>query len=316
MSSRRGQLARAGRGRRRSRSTRRRRAGRPRRAGRAPARDSKRRLARPPDRDRQVVDDAAASTIAARWRPASPPQVRWIDLGAGLGRVLARQDAVRLDLGVEPRRAVRDRPTAMTIVRDGWRPVSAWMVAAQRSAISGRRATTTRFITLVRAAMWRAGSPSIVGRQVLARPRSGRARSRSRRCCARAPASAASARRSGIGRVDGHRRRRLRSGASAARRARAARRRRPDPTSRRRSSGSRAPGRPAQASMIGSTMPHASSTSSARVNSEASPRQRVEDQRLVGVGRVDAERRAVGEVHRHRRGRRAEARAPWPRTAA
>ena len=39
----------------------------------------------------------------------------------------------------------------MTIVRDGCRPVSAWIVAAQRSASSGRRATTTRFITLVRA---------------------------------------------------------------------------------------------------------------------------------------------------------------------
>ena len=40
----------------------------------------------------------------------------------------------------------------MTIVRDGSRPVSAVIVAAQRSASSGRRATMTKFITLVLAA--------------------------------------------------------------------------------------------------------------------------------------------------------------------
>jgi hypothetical protein len=39
----------------------------------------------------------------------------------------------------------------MTIVRDGSRPVRACIVAAQRSASSGRRATMMRFITLVRA---------------------------------------------------------------------------------------------------------------------------------------------------------------------
>jgi len=43
----------------------------------------------------------------------------------------------------------------MTIVRDGWRPVRLWIVAAVRSPTSSRRATTTRFITLVRAATWR-----------------------------------------------------------------------------------------------------------------------------------------------------------------
>ena len=49
----------------------------------------------------------------------------------------------------------------MTIVRDGWRTVRNWIVAAQRSASSGRRATTTRFMTLVRAATWRVLSPSV-----------------------------------------------------------------------------------------------------------------------------------------------------------
>ena len=102
-------------------------------------------------------------------------------------------------------------------------------------------------------------------------PRSGSSsRLDARRCCGPAPTSAGPARPILAGRVD-----RpsvdLRSGASAARRARAARRPRPVPTSRRRSSGSRGAGASAHASMIGSTMLHASSTSSARVNSEASP---------------------------------------------
>jgi hypothetical protein len=46
-------------------------------------------------------------------------------------------------------------------VREGWRPVSCWIVAAHRSPISGWRAMTTRFITLVRAAMCRPGSSPI-----------------------------------------------------------------------------------------------------------------------------------------------------------
>ena len=67
---------------------------------------AERRLAGPPHRDRQVVDEQrlddrpeVASRVAARGQ---------VDhLGAGLGRVLAGQDAVRLDVGVDPRRAVR-----------------------------------------------------------------------------------------------------------------------------------------------------------------------------------------------------------------
>ena len=48
-------------------------------------------------------------------------------------------------------------------VREGCRPMSCWMIAAACSPISGRRATTTRFITLVRArdvAFLDAGRPS------------------------------------------------------------------------------------------------------------------------------------------------------------
>ena len=74
-----------------------------------------RRLARPPDRDRQVVDDERRRDRGQV--PAGLAAAGHVDrLGAGLRRVLPRQDAVRLDPGVEPRRAVRigrlddDRP--------------------------------------------------------------------------------------------------------------------------------------------------------------------------------------------------------------
>jgi len=47
----------------------------------------------------------------------------------------------------------------MISVREGWRPVRAEIVVAQRSPVSGRRAMTTRFITLVLAATWRSSTP-------------------------------------------------------------------------------------------------------------------------------------------------------------
>jgi hypothetical protein len=49
------------------------------------------------------------------------------------------------------------------IVREGWRPVSPSTTDATRSPISPRPATTTRFITLERAATRRSGSPSSFG---------------------------------------------------------------------------------------------------------------------------------------------------------
>ena len=152
-------------------------------------------------------------------------------------------------------------------VRDGCRPVSRAMVAAQCSPSSGRRAMTTRLSTLVRAATWRPSAPSTVvtrsgTAQILASSRSIPsivvARDVQRR-----PGSP------GLARP-----RALRSDPSPAPAValHAARRPPPGPRTRPRSSGSRAPASSSQASMIGVTMPHASSTSSARVNSEASPR--------------------------------------------
>ena len=84
-----------------------------------------------------------------------------------------------------------------TSVRDGWRPVSRLMVSALRSPTSGWRATTTRFITDVRAAMWRPPWPPSVGRRPpgSAAPRCAPARARSPRSSAPGSSSAASARR-------------------------------------------------------------------------------------------------------------------------
>src|SRR5688500_15010632 len=99
-------------------------------------------------------------TIADRCRPASPPAVRWI-VSAQVSGASSRGSTQC----ASTRASIQDGPSGSadwtTMVRDGCRPVSAWIVAAPRSASSGRRAMTTRFITLVRAAMWRAGSPSI-----------------------------------------------------------------------------------------------------------------------------------------------------------
>ena len=98
--------------------------------------------------------------IAARWRPDSPPQVTLMvsaQVSGASGRGMTQCASMRA--------SSHDGPSGsadwMTIVRDGCRPVSAWTVAAQRSASSGRRATTMRFITFVRAAMWREISPSM-----------------------------------------------------------------------------------------------------------------------------------------------------------
>ena len=83
------------------------------------------------------------------------------------------------------------------VVRDGWRPVSRWMIAAQRSPTSGRRGDHDEVhharpggdVALAR-------SPVVVDvdRRGSSGPRSGRAPARPPRCCGRATASAAPAR--------------------------------------------------------------------------------------------------------------------------
>ncbi len=99
-------------------------------------------------------------TIAATWRPASPPAVTWI-ISA---QVSGEPSRGRMQCA-STRASSHDGPSGSAeqtiIVRDGWRPVRAWIAAAQCSASSGRRAMTTRFITLERAATYRPGSPSM-----------------------------------------------------------------------------------------------------------------------------------------------------------
>ena len=123
----------AGRARRRSRSSRRRRAGRP----------SASRSLRP--RASSNGGSPGHQTVTGRsWMisgvaiadevPAGLAAAGQVDrLGAGLGRVLARQMQC-----ASIRASSHDGPSGSadwtTIVRDGWRPVSAWIVAAQRSA--------------------------------------------------------------------------------------------------------------------------------------------------------------------------------------
>ena len=138
-------------------------------AGRCAGRARERRLAGPPDRHRQVVDEQRRRD---RRRGAGRPRRR---RSGGSSRRTSRGRPRRGRTQCASIRASsHDGPSGsadwMTIVRDGCRPVSGWIVAAQCSASSGRRATTTRFITLVRAAMWRPDSPSIVDRQVLGGP--------------------------------------------------------------------------------------------------------------------------------------------------
>ena len=98
-------------------------------------------------------------TIAARCRPDSPPAVTWI-ISAQVSGAPSRGSTQC----ASTRASSHDGPSGSAdptiIVRDGWRPVRAWMVAAQCSASSGRRAMTTRFMTLERAETYRPGTPS------------------------------------------------------------------------------------------------------------------------------------------------------------
>ena len=107
--------------------------------------------------------------IADRWRPASPPHVRWI-VSAHVSGASSRGTMQCASTRASSHDGPSGSTALMTIVRDGWRPVSSWIVAAQCSAVSGRRATTTRFITLVRAGDVAAGLALDRRRQVLAGP--------------------------------------------------------------------------------------------------------------------------------------------------
>ena len=116
---------------------------------------------------------SSGATSADRWRPVSPPAVRKIcseHVSGASTRGSTHSAWIRASSHGGP-----SGSADITIsVRDGWRPVSREMISAVRSPVSGWRATTTRFITDVRAAMWRPGVP-VLGRrdQVRLRPDAG-----------------------------------------------------------------------------------------------------------------------------------------------
>ena len=294
---------------------------------------------------------SSGSTSAVRCRPVSPPAVRKI-ISVQVSGASSRGRTQWAWIRASSHGGPSGSADSTIRVRDGWRPVSRWIVSAARSPTSGCRATTTRFITDVRAAMCRPGAwPSVPmsrlgcaqirlssvsissiecaceSQRIVGSPGFGGSASSIRpppagrvptamispnsRPPAFGPLSAGSAvrgiasppsgarwmsaerRRPGV--LDRSRRRPacraalvrrhgVRSGASAGLRGRAGPRPPRDPTSRPRSWGTPAAAISAHVAMIGSTMPHASSTSSARVNSDASPSSDVEDQRLVRVG--------------------------------
>ena len=246
--------------------------------------------------------------IAPRCRPASPPAVMWIISAQVSGASSRGSTQMRLDLRVEPRRAVRvgraddDRP----------RRVPAGQRLDRRGAVLRHLGPAGDDDEVHHAGPCRDAPPGLavrLGRQVLAGPDPGELRLDARRCCRPAPTSAGPARRPWPGCRSP---RRPRSGASAGRRARAARRPRAVPTSRRRSSGSRGAGR------VGPRLDDRVDDAPRLLDLVGAGEQRgvalerVEDQRLVGVGRVDVERRAVGEVHRHRADVQAEPRHLGP----
>ncbi len=188
-------------------------------------------------------------TMADRCRPASPPAVSWM-VSAQISGASARGSTQCASTWA----SIHDGPSGSadwtTIVREGWRPVRAWIVDAARSAISGRRAMTTRFMTLVRAAIWRPGAPSprtsSTVRSWLAQMRASSfsissmlwARADQRRTgSARVIAGAAEMVMASVAGT-------IRSGAIDGPRGPAARRPRAGPTSRRRSSGRSAAARP------------------------------------------------------------------------
>ena len=245
-------------------------------------------------------------------------------LGARLGRVGARQHAVRLDPRVEPRRAVRVRARHDQRPRRVPAGEPADRLGALRSPISGWRATTTRFITLrprrdVPAAGRRlAVAVDVDDRRAGAQIRLSSVSMPSIEFARDVQRSVGSPGRGGprarsrppVGRVDrppGSLRSApwaspvpsLRSAATGGPRARAGRRPPRAPRCRHRSSGSRAAGvvgpgvedrvhdRPRLLDLVGAG------------EQRRVAEQRVEDQRLVRVGRVDRERRAVREVHGH-----------------
>ena len=97
---------------------------------------------------------SSGAISAVRCRPVSPPAVRWISsehVSGASGRGRTQWAWIRASSHGGPSGSAE----STIIVRLGWRPVRRLIVSAARSPTSGCCAITTRFITLVRAAICR-----------------------------------------------------------------------------------------------------------------------------------------------------------------
>ena len=101
-------------------------------------------------------------TRADRCRPVSPPAVRKI-CSEHISGASARGRTQWAWIRASSQPGPSGSADSTISVLDGWRPVSRETISAVRSPISGWRATTTRFSTEVRAAMWRPGRSSAPG---------------------------------------------------------------------------------------------------------------------------------------------------------
>ena len=101
----------------------------------------------------------SGATIAATWRPASPPATRSMN-SAHVSAASARGSTQCAWTWASSHDGPSGSALDTIIVRDGWRPVSMRMIAAAFAPISGWRAITTRLSTLVRAATRRSSRPS------------------------------------------------------------------------------------------------------------------------------------------------------------
>ena len=102
-----------------------------------------RRLVGPPERHRQVVDEQRRDDRLEV--PAGLAAARQVDrLGAGLRRALARGITQWAWIWASSQDGPSGSAGGRSVVRDGWRPVSVWMIAAQRSPTSGRRGDRRR----------------------------------------------------------------------------------------------------------------------------------------------------------------------------
>src|SRR4051794_14861667 len=103
---------------------------------------------------------SSGATRADRWRPVSPPAVRKMS-SVQVSGASARGRTQWASIFASSHGGPSGSAARTITVRDGCRPVSFEIVSAARAPTSGCRATTTRFITEVRAAMCRPPASSV-----------------------------------------------------------------------------------------------------------------------------------------------------------